>query len=183
LYENVLELWCSIGSPAKKIHSTPIKALGRFLCFFQLPRAVTDGEKRNFLAVTDAKESFAWCIDFAGIIDHGSDVPAELAVHLVGQGPFPSSNDMHLVTAVDPMGWRATINSESLDVYTREVLVTVSKDGRLQTWTTNLSKVKDTVSWLNLSTIQTNISQASLVHGTSERKVAMGIYSNASLVN
>jgi hypothetical protein len=81
---------------------------------------------------------------------------------------------MHLISPVDPMGWMATVNSESLDVYTREVLVTVSKDGRLQTWTTNLSRTKDTLSWLNLSTVQTEISKALLVHGTSERKVAMG---------
>ena len=99
----------------------------------------------------------------------------ELTIELVRHGPFPSLEDIHLVSAVDPMGWRATINSESLDAYTREVLVTVSKCGRLQTWTTNLSRGSNSLDWLNLSTVPTNITNASLVHGTSERKVAMGI--------
>ena len=35
-------------------------------------------------------------------------------VELLRHGPFPSTDDIHLVSAVDPMGWRATINSESL---------------------------------------------------------------------
>jgi hypothetical protein len=165
------------------VHSLSVKTGGKFLCFFQLPRTVTDGEKRNFLAITDAKESFAWCVDFANVVDQSSTGPAELVLQLARQGPFSSENDMHLVSAVDPMGWRATINSESLDVYTREVLVTVSKNGCLQTWTTNLSKTKDTLSWLNLSTVHTGISEASLVHGTSERKVAMGTYSTYSAVD
>jgi hypothetical protein len=136
---------------------------------------VTDGEKRNFLAITDSKESFAWCVDFAGATDKEATSSTGLALQLVRQGPFPTVSDMHLVTAVDPMGWTATINSESLDVYTREVLITVSKEGCLQTWTTNLSRTKDTLCWLNLSTVQTNISNASIIHGTSEKKVAMGM--------
>ena len=98
-----------------------------------------------------------------------------MTIELVRYGSFPSVDDIHLVSAVDPMGWRATINSESLDAYTREVLVTVSNCGRLQTWTTNLSRRSNSLDWLNLSTVPTNISNASLVHGTSERKVAMGI--------
>lgn len=84
-------------------------------------------------------------------------------------------DDIHLISAVDPMGWRAMIHSDSLDVYTREVLVTVSKCGRLQTWTTNLTRSTSILKWLNLSTVPTNLSNPSLVHGTSERKVAMGI--------
>ena len=160
---------------AKKIHELKVDAGGRFLCFLQLPRAAEDGEVRKFLAITDTKESFAWCVDFSEIYQLGGSAQDELTIDLVCHGPFPSADDIHLVTAVDPMGWRATINSESLDAFTREVLVTVSKCGRLQTWTTNLSQRSRSLNWLNLSTVPTNISIPSLVHGTSERKVAMGI--------
>jgi hypothetical protein len=145
------------------------------MCFFQLPRATRDGEVRKFLAITDEKESFAWTVDFSRIYQLEGPAREELTIELVRHGPFPSLEDIHLVSAVDPMGWRATINSESLDAYTREVLVTVSKRGRLQTWTTNLSRGLNSLDWLNLSTVPTNITDASLVHGTSERKVAMGI--------
>jgi hypothetical protein len=141
------------------------------LSFLQLPRAVPDGDIRKFLAITEANESFAWCIDFSDI---KSGVQREMVISQVREGPFPSDDDIHLVSAVDPMGWRATINSESLDIYTREVLITVSRTGRLQTWTTNFSTTKGTIAWLNLSAVQTHIYDASLVHGTSERKVAMG---------
>jgi hypothetical protein len=134
----------------------------------------TDGELRRFLGITDAKESCAWCIDFSKVCEKGESVRGELTIELLRQGPFPSEDDIHLVSAVDPMGWRATINTDSLDIYTREVLVTVSKSGRLQTWTTNLSRTSTSLTWLNLSAIPTNIVNASLVHGTSERRVAMG---------
>ncbi len=171
LYTNVIELWCSGSVRSKKIHALPIATSGRILSFLQLPPAAADGEIRKFLAITEAKESFAWCIDFS---DLKSGDQSKLVISQVREGPFPSDDDIHLVSAVDPMGWRATINSESLDVYTREVLITVSRTGRLQSWTTNFSTTKGTIAWLNLSAVQTHISDASLVHGTSERKVAMG---------
>jgi hypothetical protein len=149
---------------------------GRILCFFQLPRAVDDGELRKFIAISDAKESYAWCVDFSNIFHRDIATREQLTISLISHGPLPAAEDIHLVSAVDPMGWRVTINSESLDVYTREVLVTVSDCGHLQTWTTNLSRDTTSITWLNLSTVQTNISGALLIQGTSERKVAMGIY-------
>jgi RAVE protein 1 C terminal len=175
LYRDVLELWCSRASPAQKVHSLKVDAVGKFLCFLQLPRATHDGEVRKFLAITDSKESFAWCVDFSKIYQVDVAARENLNIELLRHGPFPTEDDIHLISAVDPMGWRATINSESLDVYTRELLVTVSDCGRLQTWTTNLSQTSHSLNWLNLSTVPTNISNPSLVHGTSERKVAMGI--------
>jgi hypothetical protein len=173
LYRNVLELWCSKSTPAIKLHAISVNVTGSFLCFLQLPRATNVGETRNFLAITSTKESFAWSVDFSKMyrLSGTLDQPA---IVLERQGTFPSVDDIHIVSAVDPMGWRATINSESLDVYTREVLITVSKSGRLQTWTTNLSQSSETLTWLNLSNVPTNISNASLIQGTSERKVAMG---------
>lgn len=174
LYPGTLELWCTTSSPATKVYSIPVQANGKFLCFVQLPRATNDSETRKFLAITDAKESFAWCVDFSAIYVMDKPARKDLTIELLRQGPFPSDDDLHLVSVVDPMGWRAMINSESLDMYTREVLVTVSRGGRLQTWTTNPSRQSATLTWLNLSAIPTNITEASLVHGTSERKVAMG---------
>ena len=171
----MIELWCSRSTPAIRVHSLSVKINSKVCCFLQLPRAIDDGEVRKFLAITEAKESLAWCVDFSNIYDQDEAVHQNLSVRLLCHGPFPSMEDIHLISAVDPMGWRTTINGESLDVYTREVLVTVSKCGHLQTWTTNLSTRKDALTWLNLSTVQTNISDASLVHGTSERKVALGI--------
>ena len=175
LYSGTLELWYSGSSPATKLFSVEAPATGKFLCFVQLPRVVSDGELRRFLAITDAKESFGWCVDFSNIHKRGNPIVNTLTVELLRYGQFPSSEDIHLVSAVDPMGWKATINTESLDVYTREVLVTLSRSGLLQTWTTNFSRNSSSLCWLNLSKVQTNIINASLVHGTSERKVAMGI--------
>jgi len=168
-------LWWSKSPPAAKVHSIPVHANGKFLCFVQLPRATHDGEVRKFLAITDAKESFAWCVDFSKFYTMEGFTQKDLTIELLRQGPFPSADDIYLASVVDPMGWKATINSESLDVYTREVLVTVSRCGKLQTWTTNLSPRSSTLTWLNLSSVPTNICKASLVQGTSERKVAMGI--------
>lgn len=175
LYSDVLELWCSRSSSARKLHGLPVKINGKILCFFQQPRSVDDGELRKFIAITDAKESYAWGVNFSNIYRQDTAAREQLTVVLLRQGPFPAAEDIHLVSPVDPMGWRATINSESLDVYSREVLVTVSSCGHLQTWTTNLSKGKSGIAWLNLSTVQTNISEALRIQGTSERKVAMGI--------
>jgi RAVE protein 1 C terminal len=174
LYRNVLELWCSRSTPAVKLDAISVNVAGTFLCFLQLPPATNDGEMRRFLAITNTKESFTWCVDFSKNYQPASKPLDQLTIILERQGTFPSVDDIHIVSAVDPMGWRATINSESLDVYTREVLITVSKSGKLQTWTTNLSRSSKTLTWLNLSTVPTNISNASLIHGTSERKVAMG---------
>jgi hypothetical protein len=156
------------------LHSLTFVPSGKFLCFVQLPRSTDDGERRHFLGITDSKRSFAWTVDFSEIDRPDGSITDDLKIQLAREGSFPSEDDIHLISAVDPMGWRATINSDSLDVYTREVLVTVSASGRLKTWTTNLSGHSRTLTWLNLSTVQTNISKASLVQGTSERKVAMG---------
>ena len=174
LYQNAIELYSSQSMRAKKLYSLAVDATGKFLCFFQLPRATNDGERRRFLAITDTNESFAWSVDFPKPLRSEESTQDWLKIELVCRGPFPSVDDIYLISAVDPMGWRATINSDSLDIYTREVLVTVSKCGRLQTWTTNLTRSTRTLTWLNLSTVPTNLSKPSLVHGTSERKVAMG---------
>ena len=173
LYPNVLELWSSRSSPPIKLHSLLVTAKGKFLSFFQLPRAVDDGEVRKFIAITDAKESFAWRADFSTVLESEAS-PGILQVKLASCAPFPSGDDLHFISAVDPMGWHATINSDSLDVYTREVLITVSGCGRLQTWTANLPRQSNTLTWLNISTVPTNIVNPRLAHGTSERKVAMG---------
>src|SRR5271156_655325 len=69
LYRNVLELWCSRSTPAVKLHHLSVTAKGTFLSFFQLPRAIDDGEVRKFIAITDAKESFAWRVDFSKILE------------------------------------------------------------------------------------------------------------------
>jgi rabconnectin-3a len=184
LYPDILELWCSQNDTAERVASLPVQATGTIICFQQLPRATTDGEIRRFLAVTDCKESFVWCVDFSPTLRRGgSSNLVALTIELDCQGPFPSHDDLHLVSAVDPMGWRATINPDSLDVYTREVLVTLSKGGSLQTWTTNLSKSSLIVNWLNLSRIQTNVADASLVRGTSERKVAIGMLLDVFVLN
>jgi hypothetical protein len=176
LYQGSVELWYAEKDHPIRISVLPIKKKGNFVCFFQVPRHTDDGEVRHFLAITDAKESFAWSVDFGGLYSQDRNLAKVLEIRLVQTGELPKEDDMHLVSAVDPMGWRATISSESLDSYTREVLVTLSSEGCLQTWTTNLSRSKISFKWLNLSTVHTNITEASLVHGTSERKVAIGTF-------
>lgn len=170
----MIELWCSQSQPPTKVYALPVRSTGVILSFLQLPRAAIDRDIRKFLAVTDSKQSFAWCIDFSGISGEKHSLEPELVISQVREGPFPSNDDIHLVSAVDPMGWKATFNSDSLDVYTREVLITVSSTGSLQTWTTNFSTTKGPIAWLNLSAVQTHIPYPTLIHGTSERKVAMG---------
>lgn len=153
----------------------PLNAAGRVVCFFQLPRASGDGEVRRFLAVTTSKESFAWRVDFSPIYTSDSGGERDLIIELDREGSFPLDDNLHLIGAVDPMGWRATLNTGSLDIYTREVLVTLSQSGRLQTWTTNLTRSTRKLVWLSLSAVETGVVNPSLVHGTSERKVAIGI--------
>lgn len=174
LYATELELWCSNTNPPKRIHRIPLDVHGTFASFFQMPRAVGDGEVRRFVAITTSNGSCAWRIDFSAA--HGADASREsaLRIELDREGHFPAANELHLVSAVDPMGWKATFASDSLDIYTREVLVTISKHGVLQTWTTNLTRPTSSLEWLNLSSVETNVSDASLIHGTSERKVAVG---------
>jgi len=177
LYPDVIELWCSKTSPAWRVHAIPVSTKGKFICFFQMPRAVGDSEMRRFLAITTSNESYAWRVDFSSVYGSDSSTESPLTVEFDREGLFPVGDESHLVSAVDPMGWKATFASDSLDIYTREVLVTLSNRGKLQTWTTNLGRSSHSLVWLNLSTVETDISGASLVHGTSERKVAVGIFS------
>jgi hypothetical protein len=175
LYPTALELWCAKANPPAKLQKKALAPEGNFICFFQMPRAVADGEVRRFLAITAAKNSYAWSIDFSAA--YGSNASkGPLVIKSDCSGQFPADNELYLVTPVDPMGWKATFATDALDVYTREVLVTLSAQGILQTWTTNLTLSTPTLTWLNLSSVETRVVDARLVQGTSEKKVAVGYF-------
>ncbi|WBW70556.1 RAVE complex subunit Rav1 [Schizosaccharomyces osmophilus] len=80
--------------------------------------------------------------------------------------------NVHTASAVDVMGWSSTLSLSSLESFEREVFVSISDDGLLQTWMAKVSGPSNaTIS--EFSRVQTNIKSADMVKGSTSRKVAV----------
>ncbi|EPY53766.1 RAVE complex subunit Rav1 [Schizosaccharomyces cryophilus OY26] len=79
---------------------------------------------------------------------------------------------INTASAVDVMGWSSTLSLSSLESFEREVFVSISDDGLLQTWIAKvIEPFKASIS--EFSRLQTNIKSSSMVKGSTSRKVAV----------
>ncbi|KAK6346943.1 regulator of (H+)-ATPase in vacuolar membrane [Orbilia brochopaga] len=85
---------------------------------------------------------------------------------------LPVDDELARLVPVDPVGWNFTV-SDNLDTFNREVAVSITSSGLVQSWTARMSPSTDEVQWLQTSSIETSLDQPSLIGGSSMHKVAV----------
>ncbi|EPX71040.1 RAVE complex subunit Rav1 [Schizosaccharomyces octosporus yFS286] len=79
---------------------------------------------------------------------------------------------IYTASAVDVMGWSSTLSQSSIESFEREVFVSISDDGLLQTWMARISGPSNAII-TEFSRVRTNIKAANMVKGSTSRKVAV----------
>ncbi|CAN6635368.1 regulator of V-ATPase in vacuolar membrane protein 1 [Trichomonascus vanleenenianus] len=93
-------------------------------------------------------------------------------IELAGTFELPTTDSIKKAVVVDPVGWRATLG-RTLDVYQRDVLVTVSDTGQLRSWTALVSEAEGHhIEWLESGNVETGLTDIEKVQVSSTRKVA-----------
>lgn len=77
-----------------------------------------------------------------------------------------------MLVPVDPVGWNFTV-SDNLDTFNREVAVSITTTGLLQSWTARLSPNTREIQWLQTYSLETLLKGPSLIGGSSMHKVAI----------
>ncbi|KAF3942287.1 hypothetical protein ABW19_dt0204590 [Dactylella cylindrospora] len=85
---------------------------------------------------------------------------------------LPTDDPLSMLVPVDPVGWNFTV-SDNLDTFNREVAVSITANGLLQSWTARMSPSGDEVQWLQTYSLETLLNNPSLIGGSSMHKVAV----------
>lgn len=143
------------------------------ICFLHLPEATSDHDPQHIVAIYNEHKIRAW--EFATATYTHKDYILEIKV-----SNLPIEEDLYKVVAMDPVGWNSTISSK-LDVYQRDVLTTISKNGLLQCWTASFDPVKRQVTWLESCKFPTGLNNISKLSGASTKKVAIVSDNNTTI--
>ncbi|KAK6537693.1 regulator of (H+)-ATPase in vacuolar membrane [Orbilia ellipsospora] len=85
---------------------------------------------------------------------------------------LPTDDEISMFVPVDPVGWNFTV-SDNLDTFNREVAVSITLSGLVQSWTARMAPDENEVQWLQTSSLETLLDDPSLIGGSSMHKVAV----------
>ncbi|KAF3159077.1 regulator of (H+)-ATPase in vacuolar membrane [Orbilia oligospora] len=85
---------------------------------------------------------------------------------------LPADDDIAMLVPVDPVGWNFTV-SDNLDSFNRDVAVSITSKGLVQSWTARMNPNSKEVQWLQTSSLETLLTEPSLIGGSSMHKVAV----------
>ncbi|EPS40624.1 hypothetical protein H072_5490 [Dactylellina haptotyla CBS 200.50] len=85
---------------------------------------------------------------------------------------LPTEDEISMFVPVDPVGWNFTV-SDNLDTFNREVAVSITPGGLVQSWTAKMATSENEVQWLQTSSLETLLDEPSLIGGSSMHKVAV----------
>ncbi|ODQ68186.1 hypothetical protein NADFUDRAFT_48835 [Nadsonia fulvescens var. elongata DSM 6958] len=183
LEDNQIVVWDAKkeNSLPKQLCSIKISPMnGGLLSYLLLPESESQ-DRLHILAIYQSRSGDAWEVRLAG--DNG-DVSTITKLDSFELPIVVEENEtvenLYLVSAVDPVGWEATVG-ESLDLFQRDIITTVSATGVLRTWTARFNKLSQSIEWLESCKIQTEITHPSFVLGSSRKKVAISNKSGTQL--
>ncbi|KAK7518148.1 RAVE protein 1 C terminal-domain-containing protein [Phyllosticta citriasiana] len=185
LHHDSISLWDARGPRAKQVARCEYKLKGKPLCLLLLPEVEADSGCVHLATVSSHMKGVAWEVrmppknTFANgrlspahqrkpsINVHGNISLEELCTFTLG-----SDEDLAYVLPVDPAGTPPVI-SGFLDTFARDVAISYTTSGVLNSWTARLNEEEQKIDWLLTSTVDTGIENPTLVSGTSIRKAAL----------
>ncbi|RYO95394.1 hypothetical protein DL764_007712 [Monosporascus ibericus] len=152
---------------------------GKPLCILVLPRQNKDDISVAHIAtVTSERRGVVWEIHLP--ISSGRDTRHQANGHKRAASPIQEfctftledSGNLAYVLPVDPAGAPHVI-SGFLDVFARDVAVSYTYSGRVEFWTARVDPQHRRVEWLSTSSMETGVTEPSLVSGSTRKKAAL----------
>ncbi|KAK8223278.1 WD repeat protein-like protein [Phyllosticta capitalensis] len=185
LHHDSISLWDARGPRAKEVARCEYNLKGKPLCLLLLPEVEADSGCVHLATVSSHMKGIAWEVrmppknGFANghlspahkrkpsVNVHGKISLEQLCTFTLG-----SDQDLAYVLPVDPAGTPPAI-SGFLDTFARDVAISYTTSGVLNSWTARVNQDEQRIEWLLTSRVETGIENPTLVSGTSIRKAAL----------
>ncbi|ODQ51977.1 hypothetical protein SAICODRAFT_82421 [Saitoella complicata NRRL Y-17804] len=142
------------------------------VCLFALP----EGEGRGFeytshvLGISNKNECFVLTISLPEQTGHAHNGTSEASVTLLDTMSLAVEEGLHQISAADAMGWKTTLQENILTKSSREVLVTATSSGKIQTWAAKV--IKGRLAILELANVESGVSKPSIIRASSLKMIA-----------
>jgi WD40 repeat protein len=160
-----LVLWECHSEQATPLASDQLLTTDEPFCMFLLP----ESEYNHFhlVIVYNEDDILVWAIE---LIPRSREHTEGIMTKL-GKFGLPVKDKLHKAVPVDPVGWIMTIGT-SLDTFQREVLITVTSEGVLRSWTARISARRQ-LEWLETTTVATGEKNILIAQVSSTKKIVI----------
>lgn len=174
LHYRSISLWDARSVPAAQLASVPFNLEGQVMCLVQLPEDQMSSTDVHLAAVTTKNLGIVWTVSLPKGSDMVSEPNDSSAPGLKQYCTFSLDvrEDISFMLPVDPAGSAIWISS-ALDIFSKDIAISYSREGRLRSWTAALNAEAATVAWLPTSAVETGIESPSLASASSTRKAAL----------
>jgi hypothetical protein len=169
LHPDSVSLWDARGMRAVEVARRPYQVKGKPLCLLCIPEIDNDTGLVHLATISSEMKGVSWEVQMPP--DH-----APQSVHATMEDfdefDLGSGRDLAFVLPVDPAG-TAPVISGFLDTFARDIAISYTLSGDLQSWTARVDLEKRKLEWLVTATVETCIENPALASATSIRKAAL----------
>ncbi|KAF2096638.1 hypothetical protein NA57DRAFT_67310 [Rhizodiscina lignyota] len=169
LHHESISIWSTWTARAVEIARRPYSLPGKALCLIRIPETQAESGVVYVATITSEFKGVGWEIHLPSRNDKDS---TQATILDFGKFELGSGDDLSFVLPVDPAG-TAPVISGFLDVFARDIAISYTHSGVLESWTARVNVQERKLEWLNTSTVHTGVENPSLASGTSIRKAAV----------
>ena len=173
LHHQSVTLWDANDFAAVHIASCQYSIKGKPLCLILLPSTRRDSSMRYLATISSEMTGIVWqaCIPQLAQ-QNGTSRSFKPSIEQYCTFELGSGDDLAFVVPIDPAGSQPIVNG-FLDTFAKDVALSYTRAGILNTWTAKIDAECKSVRWLRTATVETGITEPSLASGTSIRKAAL----------
>ena len=168
MHEKYVILWGTSRGTAAEIARCEYSLEGKTLSLLLLPESDDGLHTFHVVAVTSKMRGVAW--EVKSVPETQKSSTPRLRQYC--EFDLGEAEVHHLLLAVDPVGWAATMGG-TLDRFSREVVTSITPSGFLRSWAARINSEKSEVHWLATFSVETGIRFASLLKSSSLGKAAI----------
>ncbi|KAF8456637.1 RAVE protein 1 C terminal-domain-containing protein [Terfezia claveryi] len=168
MHEKYVILWGTSRGTAAEIARCQYSLEGKILSLLLLPESDDGLHTFHVVAVTSQMRGVAWEVKTMPETQKSSTP----RLRQYCEFDLGETEEHHLLLAVDPVGWTATMGG-TLDRFSREVVTSITPSGFLRSWVACVNLDKSEVHWLATFSVETGIHLASLMKSSSVGKAAI----------
>jgi WD40 repeat protein len=188
LHHEHIALWDTRGPLAVEVTRSSYTLQGKPLCLLVIPETKAAGTCVHIATISSEMKGICWEVTLPqqtrdpvtgrklSVIDKQTnghiDGNQELSLEEFSTFDLGSRDDLAFVLPVDPAG-SAPVISGFLDTFARDIAISYSKAGVIESWTARVDAEERKLDWLLTSTVDTGVQNPTLASGTSIRKAAL----------
>ena len=173
LHHQNVTLWDANSFLAVEVASCEYNMKGKPLCLILLPSPSRDSSTRYLATISSEMNGIVWQVSMPRLAERDAASGSfqssieQFCIFELGTG-----DDLAFVVPIDPAGSQPVV-SGFLDTFAKDIALSYTRAGTLDTWTARIDVDRKSVRWLRTATVTTGVDEPSLASGTSIRKVAL----------